>query len=77
MFCKKCGAQLDDDAKFCEKCGTAIKKIVPAAVSPRDEASVDQDEDMKESESGSNDGKVPEQEEVITGVPVDSIRNII
>jgi hypothetical protein len=28
MFCKKCGAKLDDDAAFCDKCGTAIKRAV-------------------------------------------------
>lgn len=28
MFCKNCGAKLDDDAVFCEKCGTAIKKDI-------------------------------------------------
>ncbi len=27
MFCKNCGAYLDDDAQFCEKCGTEIKRI--------------------------------------------------
>ena len=26
MFCKNCGSKLDDDAVFCEKCGTAIKR---------------------------------------------------
>ena len=26
MFCKKCGAKLDDDALFCEKCGTTITR---------------------------------------------------
>ena len=26
MFCKNCGAELDDDALFCEKCGQKIKK---------------------------------------------------
>lgn len=30
MFCKNCGAKLDDDAVFCDKCGTAIKKEVGA-----------------------------------------------
>lgn len=30
MFCKKCGAQLSKDAKFCEKCGTACENITPA-----------------------------------------------
>lgn len=28
MFCKKCGTQLDDDAQFCEHCGTVIKRII-------------------------------------------------
>lgn len=28
MFCKNCGAKLDDDAMFCDKCGTAIKKDI-------------------------------------------------
>jgi len=26
MFCSKCGAKLDDDAKFCSGCGTAVEK---------------------------------------------------
>lgn len=25
MFCSKCGAKLVDNAKFCAKCGTAVK----------------------------------------------------
>lgn len=28
MFCKKCGSKLDDDAQFCEHCGTVIKRII-------------------------------------------------
>lgn len=28
MFCKNCGVKLDDDAAFCDKCGTAIKKDI-------------------------------------------------
>lgn len=27
MFCKQCGTKLDDDAQFCEHCGTVIKRI--------------------------------------------------
>jgi hypothetical protein len=27
VFCKNCGAQIEDDALFCEKCGTAIKSV--------------------------------------------------
>lgn len=26
MYCKNCGALLDDDAVFCEKCGTVVKR---------------------------------------------------
>ena len=25
MYCKKCGAKNDEDARFCFKCGTAIR----------------------------------------------------
>ena len=28
MFCKNCGSKLDDDALFCDKCGTPIKKDI-------------------------------------------------
>lgn len=27
MFCKQCGAKLDDDAQFCEHCGTVVKHV--------------------------------------------------
>lgn len=27
MFCKKCGSQLPDNAKFCDKCNTKLKKF--------------------------------------------------
>ena len=26
MFCRNCGAQLEDDAKFCSACGTAVNE---------------------------------------------------
>lgn len=28
MFCEKCGAQLPDTAKFCNKCGNTLRKKV-------------------------------------------------
>ena len=31
MFCTSCGAQLSDGARFCGKCGTAVKAPVTAA----------------------------------------------
>jgi len=39
MYCQKCGAQNDDQAAFCDKCGTTLQKASPtptagAAVSP-------------------------------------------
>jgi phage shock protein C len=30
MFCTRCGAQLDDTARFCTKCGAPTAKIVIA-----------------------------------------------
>lgn len=27
MFCKKCGNQLPEDAKFCKKCGTPVSTV--------------------------------------------------
>lgn len=27
MFCNKCGARIDDDADFCTRCGTKVKKV--------------------------------------------------
>lgn len=44
MFCKNCGSKLDDDAVFCEKCGTAIKRT----------ASLDSAKDSIAQESSSN-----------------------
>ncbi len=31
MFCKKCGSQLKDNAKFCGVCGTPVEVATPAA----------------------------------------------
>lgn len=30
MFCKKCGAEISDDAVFCGKCGTAQTEVATA-----------------------------------------------
>lgn len=72
MFCKKCGAQLDEDAQFCEKCGTVINRIVPAVVQPEEEVAADQDEDVKESESFLTDDKEPEQKVTTGGASEDN-----
>jgi tetratricopeptide (TPR) repeat protein len=33
MFCQNCGTQLNEDVKFCEKCGTAVAGGMPPASS--------------------------------------------
>lgn len=35
MFCKQCGDLIEDDAKFCAKCGEAIDTKLPASVGQR------------------------------------------
>ncbi len=34
MFCHKCGAQVDDQAAFCDKCGTALQNTLPRPTVP-------------------------------------------
>jgi ribosomal protein L40E len=38
-FCQKCGAELEEDAKFCPKCGTAVgaeKRVRPTYAKERE-----------------------------------------
>lgn len=30
MFCKKCGAEIADNAAFCPKCGERVNQVPPA-----------------------------------------------
>lgn len=36
MFCPKCNNQLDDNAKFCNVCGTSLQDPAPQPVEPQD-----------------------------------------
>lgn len=40
MFCKECGTDLDDNAKFCSNCGTAAAAVKPAGFTGTSPASV-------------------------------------
>ena len=37
MFCKTCGKELNDDASFCNNCGTPIGQVVTSNVSIKDD----------------------------------------
>lgn len=59
MFCKKCGAKLDDDAQFCEHCGTVIKRIVQEIPETQDsDIPLETDATMPHSDDG-NEGQAP------------------
>ena len=30
-YCRRCGTKLDEDARFCQKCGTQVVTFAPAA----------------------------------------------
>ena len=34
MLCHKCGAQVDDQAAFCDKCGAALQNTLPRVAAP-------------------------------------------
>ena len=40
MFCKNCGAQMDDNAIVCESCGAEVKKEEPVTVTPAPQQTV-------------------------------------
>lgn len=40
MFCRQCGAQMDDNAIVCESCGAEIKKEEPVKVAPAPQQTV-------------------------------------
>ena len=37
MYCRNCGTQLDDNARFCFSCGTKVNEAAPAAPTPTPE----------------------------------------
>ncbi len=47
MYCRKCGNQLDDDSKFCDKCGTKVELLEEDNVASRATRDVKEDSDAK------------------------------
>ena len=63
MFCKNCGAKLDDDAVFCEKCGTAIKRA----------ASLDSDKNVF---AHGSDSDAQRPNEIRTALPAETVAKL-
>ena len=61
MFCTKCGQQVDDNQKFCHKCGAQLYRIQPVIAD--DDRIEDEDEDDDEYDDDEYDDDVEEEED--------------
>lgn len=55
MFCRNCGAKLEDDAQFCENCGTVVKKQ-PQKTEEQSPAAVEEPKSEEKKRSGKTTG---------------------
>ena len=68
MFCKNCGHEISDDAKFCSNCGTKVEVdkeiVVPVAVVDKIEEEVNESEveTSKEESANENESTTPVKE---------------
>ena len=60
MFCKNCGAKIDDDALFCEKCGTIINRPVSAETNPVEQPIIKDNENESEHQIGEKKAEAAE-----------------
>ena len=58
MFCPECGAELKDDARFCENCGSKLS----SSVSPEDDWAKEEENSSIDS-SGEDFGSTPEDDD--------------
>ena len=68
MYCNKCGNQVDDDAKFCSKCGTPVNLEVNNEISQEYKQGVT--ENKSEDITNADTQKVLEIAEPVTQTPV-------
>ncbi|MCD8287016.1 MAG: zinc ribbon domain-containing protein [Clostridia bacterium] len=54
MYCKNCGSKLDDDARFCPHCGTAVTRTDTATGQPNAAAGLDTDDPFSSQETGNS-----------------------
>lgn len=67
MYCRKCGNQLDDDSKFCDKCGTKVELVEEDNVESRV---------ATDKKGGSGDNGISQDEKVIEGEGTDTILEV-
>lgn len=61
MYCKQCGSKIDDDAQFCENCGTLVKTVETKVTEPKAVESVNgqiEGAELNEADMDEQAGKV-------------------
>ena len=59
MFCDNCGSQLRDEAAFCPKCGTAVKKELESSESSNDPPVSDYEDGYAGTQTNKNENNKP------------------
>lgn len=59
MFCDNCGSQLRDEAAFCPKCGTAVKKELESSESSNDPPVSDYEDGYAGTQTNENENNKP------------------
>jgi uncharacterized membrane protein len=61
MYCRKCGSKINEQAKFCDSCGTSVVKVKQRSEVDKFQAKLAQEEEQKQTKNKSNKQRVREE----------------